>query len=132
MLHRRAGALPVETPDVAQDGLQANAVFVHGPQFDLHLGKAVAASLRSERSVFERLRLLLIGLDMVWPMLAPLALQAHQAGPAQLHANRPSQLGAHPIGDEPPSPDVPLRRGSSHGGGQFLRLLLAERQRRAM
>lgn len=35
----REGALAVETPHLVQDGFEANAVLVGGPQFDLRLGE---------------------------------------------------------------------------------------------
>ena len=34
MLNGSQGTLPGQSPDFAQDGLQANAVFIHGPELD--------------------------------------------------------------------------------------------------
>jgi hypothetical protein len=39
VLHWRQGTPAVETPDFVQDRFQANAVFIHRPEFDLCLGK---------------------------------------------------------------------------------------------
>ena len=39
VLDRSEGTLPVDTPDLVQDGLEPNAVFVHGPQLDERLRK---------------------------------------------------------------------------------------------
>lgn len=38
VLHRRQRSLAVKTPDLVQDRLEADPVFVHGPDFDLRLG----------------------------------------------------------------------------------------------
>src|SRR5258708_21244175 len=39
MLDRRARALPIEAPDLVQDGFQANAMLIGGPEFDLGVRK---------------------------------------------------------------------------------------------
>jgi len=39
MLHGREGALPVEAPDLLQDGFEADPVFVDRPELDLRLGE---------------------------------------------------------------------------------------------
>ena len=39
VLHWRQGTPAVETPDFVQDRFQANAVFIHRPEFHLRLGK---------------------------------------------------------------------------------------------
>ena len=39
VLHRGRGPLPVETPDLVQDGLEANAVLIRRPELDLGVGE---------------------------------------------------------------------------------------------
>jgi hypothetical protein len=51
VLHRRERPLAVETPDLVQDGLQSDAMFVDGPELDLGLGKGGGDSL-NERAEF--------------------------------------------------------------------------------
>lgn len=52
MLHWRERPLAVETPDLLEDRLQANAVFVDGPEFDLGVGEGGGNRLDERTEVF--------------------------------------------------------------------------------
>lgn len=52
MLDRSQWPLAIETPDLVQDGLEANAMFVHRPQFDLGLGKGGGYRLDERTELF--------------------------------------------------------------------------------
>ena len=52
MLDRSQRTLTVETPDLVQDRLEANGVFVDGPHFDLGVGKGGRYRSRERAELF--------------------------------------------------------------------------------
>jgi hypothetical protein len=67
MLHRGEGTLPFQTPDRAQDGLQANAVFVDSRDLDDAVWKCRGDFAQQGAQTLLELRLRLrVRVDMAW------------------------------------------------------------------
>src|SRR5271165_5514856 len=127
VLHRSNRAFTVKAPDLLQNRLEADAMLIHSPQFDLcrwesgrdHLDKQSDLFLNASWAVESAL---------TWPWFAALAIQTHQVGPAQLHTHGASQLLADPRRNGPTDSELAFGSRPSNHGREFRHLLRQEQE----
>src|SRR5262245_52917877 len=102
VLHGSQRTLPVGTPDLVQDGLETDAVFVDRPQFDSGLGESTGhlAQQRAQMDLEGGLRLR-VRLHMAWARLEKTRADLSEGALCGLTTHAPTQLRAHPCGHRP-------------------------------
>jgi hypothetical protein len=110
MLHGGTQTLAVATPDLVQDRLESNAMFVDGPQLDAGLWERWGdlAQERTQTRLECRLRHG-IRLDVSWTRLEELCAHLPQGAPGWLASDGPTQLCAHPCRYRASAPAVTRR-----------------------
>lgn len=120
MLHRRDRSLPVETPDLLEDGLEANAVLVDRPQLDRRVRESGChlpqqwAQAGFKLGLGDR-----ISMHVARPRFAPARTEPSQVAPAQLTADLTSQALAEPGSHSTSAPAVTFGMGASQGRFQL-------------
>src|SRR5215469_1823284 len=109
MLDEGNGPDVPERPHFPDDRLEPNPMFVDGPQLDgcLREGSGHRSQQRTQMLLEGGLRLW-VGLHMARAGHSQPCTQAPQVGPAELTTNAPAETLAHPGGDRPPAPAIPL------------------------
>ena len=136
VLHGGDRTVAVETPDFVQDRFQARCGARRSPRARRCASGEGASRPRSGAggAFFERC--LLAPWDRpahaVGAACAACPSQAHEIGPAQIHADRAPQSLAHPRRHGAPEPVLALGRRSTHRLGELRQLLSAQERRRAM
>jgi hypothetical protein len=107
MLDRGDGALARERPGLAQNGLEANAMFVHGPQLDGRVGKGRRHLPQQRGQMLLEVGLgLRVGSHVTRPRDTQACAQTPQVGPAELTTDTATETLADPGGDRPPAPTL--------------------------
>src|SRR5215469_10340997 len=112
MLDRGDGALAGkcgQCPDLPQDRLKPDAVFVDRPQLNGRPREGGRHLLQDWAQVSLELGLRLwISLHVTWSGLAPAGAEPAQIPPAQVTTDLASESLGQPVGDGPPAPAVAL------------------------
>jgi hypothetical protein len=105
MLDRSERALTVQTPHLAQDRFEPNAMFVDRPEFDGAVWKRGDhfAQKRAQSRFEDRLRSG-ICLDVAWAWLKETRAKLPQGAPSRLAADEATETSAHPGCYRSPTP----------------------------
>src|SRR4051812_31760015 len=107
MLDRSDWTLPTETPQLAQDGLEPDAMFVCSPQLNLRLWECPRQLTQQRAQTLLEVRLRLrVSVDVARTRHPQPSAEAPQVDPAQLPTDRSPQALRHPGGDGAPIPAV--------------------------
>src|SRR5215469_6915873 len=112
-----------QCPDLAQDGLEPNAVFIDGPYLDGCMRKGGRDRAQERAQMLLELRLgLHVGLHMTRPRLQPTSAESAQGAPALLTTDVASEALAQPGGHRPSAPPVARGMGAGHSCSQLRQL----------
>jgi hypothetical protein len=119
MLDRGQRALAVNTPDLVQDGLEANAMLVDGPELNLRVREGDRHLPQQGAQVGPKLGLgHRVSPHVARPGFQPTSAKPSQVPPAQLAADLTSQTLAEPGGHGPSGPAVAVGMRAGHGRSQ--------------